>query len=58
MSDPNKASILLTPLRLGPLTVPNRFVRSATQDYMATDDGDVTDRQVGLYRPSPRARSA
>ncbi len=50
MSDPNKASVLLTPLRLGPLTLPNRFVRSATQDYMATDAGEVTDRQVGLYR--------
>lgn len=50
MRDPNKASVLLTPLRLGPLTLPNRFVRSATQDYMATKAGEVTDRQVGLYR--------
>lgn len=50
MSDANKASILLTPLRLGCLILPNRFVRSATQDYMARDDGEVTDRQVELFR--------
>jgi len=50
MSDQNGPSILLTPLPLGPLTLPNRFVRSATQDYMATEAGEVTDRQVGLYR--------
>jgi 2,4-dienoyl-CoA reductase-like NADH-dependent reductase (Old Yellow Enzyme family) len=50
MSEENEASILLTPLRLGCLTLPNRFVRSATQDYMGRDDGEITDRQVGLFR--------
>jgi 2,4-dienoyl-CoA reductase-like NADH-dependent reductase (Old Yellow Enzyme family) len=44
------ASILFTPIRVGALTVPNRFVRSATQDFMATEAGEVTDRQVELYR--------
>jgi len=43
-------SILFTPVRIGSLEVPNRFVRSATHDYMADDDGFVTGRQVELYR--------
>jgi 2,4-dienoyl-CoA reductase-like NADH-dependent reductase (Old Yellow Enzyme family) len=50
MSDENRASILLAPVQLGRLTIANRFVRSATQDYMARDEGEVTDRQVGLFR--------
>jgi 2,4-dienoyl-CoA reductase-like NADH-dependent reductase (Old Yellow Enzyme family) len=43
-------SILFTPVRIGSLEVPNRFVRSATHDYMADDEGFVTGRQVELYR--------
>lgn len=43
------ASILFTPVNVGGMRVPNRFVRSATQDFLATDEGDVTDRQVELY---------
>jgi 2,4-dienoyl-CoA reductase-like NADH-dependent reductase (Old Yellow Enzyme family) len=43
-------SILFTPLRIGSSTIPNRFVRSATHDYMADDEGFVTDRQVELHR--------
>ncbi len=50
MSKSRTGSVLLTPLVLGSLTLSNRFVRSATQDYMALDDGEVTDRQVGLFR--------
>jgi 2,4-dienoyl-CoA reductase-like NADH-dependent reductase (Old Yellow Enzyme family) len=50
MSDENGASALFTPVQLGRLTISNRFVRSATQDYMARDDGEVTDRQVALFR--------
>jgi 2,4-dienoyl-CoA reductase-like NADH-dependent reductase (Old Yellow Enzyme family) len=42
-------SILFSPIDVGGLTVPNRFARSATQDYMATDEGEATDRQVDLY---------
>lgn len=30
--------------------VPNRFVRSATHEFMAEDDGTATDRHVELYR--------
>lgn len=42
-------SVLFTPVRIGQALIPNRFVRSATQDFMATDDGEVTDRQVELF---------
>lgn len=42
-------SILFTPVKIGPLVVPNRFVRSATHDYMADDAGNVTDAQIELY---------
>jgi 2,4-dienoyl-CoA reductase-like NADH-dependent reductase (Old Yellow Enzyme family) len=43
-------SVLFTPIKIGPVTVPNRFVRSATHDYMADDEGNVTERNVELYR--------
>ena len=43
-------SVLFTPVKIGPLTIPNRFVRSATHDFMADDEGNVTDANVELYR--------
>lgn len=46
---PAAASILFTPVSIGPVVVPNRFVRSATHDYMADDDGAITDRQLNLF---------
>jgi 2,4-dienoyl-CoA reductase-like NADH-dependent reductase (Old Yellow Enzyme family) len=45
-----KDSILFTPIKIGNVTIPNRFVRSATHDFMATPKGEVTDRQVSLFR--------
>jgi len=42
-------SILFTPVRIGPVTVPNRFVRSATHDFMADEAGNVTDAHIELY---------
>jgi 2,4-dienoyl-CoA reductase-like NADH-dependent reductase (Old Yellow Enzyme family) len=42
-------SILFTPIRIGSVTSPNRFVRSATHDFMAGDEGNVTDANVELY---------
>jgi len=50
MINPPSPSPCWTPLRIGAVTVPNRFVRSATHDYMAAEDGMVTDGQVDLYR--------
>jgi 2,4-dienoyl-CoA reductase-like NADH-dependent reductase (Old Yellow Enzyme family) len=41
-------SILFTAVRIGTITVPNRFVRSATHDYMADDEGFVTAANVEL----------
>jgi 2,4-dienoyl-CoA reductase-like NADH-dependent reductase (Old Yellow Enzyme family) len=43
-------SILFTPIAIGPLILANRFVRSATHEYMADDEGNVSDNQVDLYR--------
>ncbi len=43
-------SILFTPVRIGSLDLANRFVRSATAESMARDDGTVTERQAALYR--------
>ena len=42
-------SILFSPIKVGSFTIPNRFVRSATHDFMAEDDGSVTERQVSLF---------
>lgn len=46
----NSQSILFTPIQIGSCTILNRFVRSATQDFMATEEGFITDRQVSLFR--------
>jgi 2,4-dienoyl-CoA reductase-like NADH-dependent reductase (Old Yellow Enzyme family) len=43
-------NILFTPIRIGSLTIPNRFVRSATHAYLADDEGRVTDRLIELAR--------
>ncbi|MEN6560068.1 MAG: NADH:flavin oxidoreductase [Acidobacteriota bacterium] len=42
-------SILFTPVRIGTIVVPNRFVRSATHDYLADEEGRVTDAQAALF---------
>ncbi|MFH2009402.1 MAG: NADH:flavin oxidoreductase [bacterium] len=41
--------MLFDPIRLGPLTLENRLLRSATWEGMAEPDGAVTDRVVALY---------
>jgi len=50
MAKTNNDSILFTPIRIGRTEISNRFVRSATHEYMAGEDGTVTERQVGLFR--------
>jgi len=47
---PAETSTLFTPVRVGSLMIPNRFVRSATAEFMAEEDGTVTSRLVELYR--------
>ncbi len=43
-------SVLFTPVMIGSVTVPNRFVRSATHGYLADDAGYVTEAEIDLYR--------
>ncbi len=38
------------PITINQMTIPNRFVRSATWEGMATDDGAVTGRLIDLYK--------
>jgi 2,4-dienoyl-CoA reductase-like NADH-dependent reductase (Old Yellow Enzyme family) len=45
-----RASPLFSPIAIGRVTIPNRFVRSATHDFMADEDGSVTDRHIALFR--------
>ncbi len=49
MSLSSAISPLLTPVKIGPLEIPNRFVRSATHEFMADDEGFVTDRLVRVF---------
>ncbi len=42
-------SLLFTPARIANLELPNRFVRSATNDRFTEGSGFITDRKVALY---------
>ncbi|MCR4440593.1 MAG: NADH:flavin oxidoreductase [Peptococcaceae bacterium] len=42
-------SILFQPVRIGQLVVKNRFVRSATHDYLGSSDGTITENELQLY---------
>ena len=50
MPEQREKSILFEPKAIGSIVIPNRFVRSATHDFMAGENGRVTERQVELYR--------
>jgi len=43
-----KDSILFTPVTIGTMTVKNRFVRSATHDYLGHPDGSISDAEIEL----------
>lgn len=43
-------SALFSPINLGSIEIKNRFVRSATHDFMAEEDGSISFRQLELYR--------
>ena len=43
-------SVLFAPIQVGSVEIPNRFVRSATHEFMAEDDGTPTERQAEVYR--------
>jgi 2,4-dienoyl-CoA reductase-like NADH-dependent reductase (Old Yellow Enzyme family) len=42
-------SVLFSAVTIGNMKVKNRFVRSATQDFMSEPDGAVSEREVELY---------
>lgn len=44
-----RGSVLFSPKKIGPMTVKNRIVRSATYEGMADDNGLVDNRYVALY---------
>ncbi len=44
-----RESVLFTPLSISSVTIPNRFVRSATHDFMAAEDGSITERNISLF---------
>lgn len=50
MKQSRENSVLFTLIKVGSVTIPNRFCRSATHDFMANEDGSITERQVSLYR--------
>ena len=50
MSSSRETSVLFTPIPIGSVTVPNRFVRSATHEFMAGDGGRTTERHIELFR--------
>jgi 2,4-dienoyl-CoA reductase-like NADH-dependent reductase (Old Yellow Enzyme family) len=43
-------SVLFTPVKIGKFEIPNRFVRTATHDFMAEEDGTITSRQLSLFK--------
>ena len=47
-------NLLFRPITINGLTLPNRIVRSATNEYMTDDDDYVTDRQAALYEELAR----
>jgi len=49
MSISNKKSVLFNPTRIGKTEIANRFVRSATHEFMAEEDGTPTERQMQLF---------
>jgi 2,4-dienoyl-CoA reductase-like NADH-dependent reductase (Old Yellow Enzyme family) len=50
MSTDRSSSILFSSAPIGGLMIPNRFVRSATHEYLAEEDGTATPRLAALYR--------
>jgi len=44
------ANELFEPINIGKLTLKNRFMRSATHEWLASDEGFVTDRMIDFYR--------
>lgn len=50
----NMSAKISAPKEIGTLTIKNRFVRSATYERLATDDGYVTDELIEFYKTLAR----
>jgi 2,4-dienoyl-CoA reductase-like NADH-dependent reductase (Old Yellow Enzyme family) len=50
MPETREMSVLFTPKAVGSVVIPNRFIRSATHEFMAGENGRATERQVELFR--------
>ncbi|MCF8082483.1 MAG: NADH:flavin oxidoreductase [Deltaproteobacteria bacterium] len=48
-------AVMFSPVKIGSMTVSNRFVLSATYEAMATETGEVTDDLIGRYRTLAKA---
>ncbi len=46
----SKQNILFEPITIGNITLKNRFMRSATHEWLANDEGKMTDRMLDLIR--------
>lgn len=51
------ASVLFTSIKISSLTIPNRFVRSGTHDFMAGADGSTTERNIALFAALAEGRT-
>lgn len=45
-----KMDSIFSPIQIGSMILKNRFVRSATQDWLGDDNGRITDKQIVLYK--------
>ncbi len=41
---------IFSPIQIGSMMIKNRFVRSATHDWLGADSGRITDKQIALYK--------
>lgn len=53
-----KFPTMFSPVQIGTVTVPNRFVVPPMGNNLANTDGTLSDRSLSYYQPGPRAASA
>ena len=41
---------IFAPIKIGSMIITNRFVRSATHDWLGANNGRITDKQIALYK--------
>jgi 2,4-dienoyl-CoA reductase-like NADH-dependent reductase (Old Yellow Enzyme family) len=45
----SEQNLLFTPMEINGMQLKNRFVRSATYEHMAAEDGKATDQLINFY---------